>query len=315
MINTTAVQNLVSKLDPVWFKKKKESFEQEGLYDKATGKISDELPISESFQVADDKWEEHERYVKVDINFPSYCWDSFFYGSQSYSLDPETSGAVLPVDANEIAGKIIEVIYKDIEKFTDVHAINAVIEKVIESITQQAKQLQQIAGDEEYTAAINDFLSRAVNEINFEFTHIKNQLELRKVLGGTERKLTPEICSKIAAFKVNGKRLITNVEGPLDEGHALLQLLTPGSGNTSSMKIFIADWANKDVYYLLIKLESLLTSRFSIAGIEKKKALFLKTGKLFTQSLFNTFRSQKLEAYTSSDTNKSAIDALVTSLF
>jgi hypothetical protein len=222
MINTTAVQNLVSKLNPAWFNKKKETFQQEGLYDKVTGKIFEELPFNEAIQVASDKWRE------VDIDLIKYCWNSFFYGGLSYDLDPETSAAMLPVDSNEIANEIIEVIYRDIEKFTDVYAINAVIEKVIESVTQQARQLQQSTGDKEYTAVLNDFLSKVINEINREFAHIKNQLAL-KALGGIERKLTAEICSKIAAFKLNGKRLITNVEGPLDEGQALLQVLTPGS--------------------------------------------------------------------------------------
>lgn len=313
-MDTSAIRNLLSKLDYDWFKKKSDFFLKEGLYDKERKKILESFEETDYVQVDDDKWEDVEREIVVNIDLDKYCWNSFFYGSLSYGMNLDDMPPEFPIDAKDVADEVVEFINKKVEKFTDVTAINTVIEAAVEAVKNETTNLQKSVPVVEYSKALDYFVINTRKEISAEFQHIKEQLRLNKQSSSIDRKLTPEICTKIANFRLGNKKFITTVEGGLDEGAALLYLLNPKSDKKVGIKIRAEDWKNNDVYYLLSRLSDILTDRISFAAIEKKKTLLLKTGKFFTRSIFDAFKSQKLDAY-GSKPDKAAIDEQLAPLF
>lgn len=175
--------------------------------------------------------------------------------------------------------------------------------------------MKQDSNDPEYISFLDGFFLRVTQAIHSEFKYISRQIEFKKAYSNIERKLTPEICSKIALFKVDGNKLITNVQGPLnDKGQALFQLLTPGSVKTIPIKIRVEDWNNQDVYYLLKRLAEIFTDCTTVADIERKKMLFLKKQKLFVRNLYDKFKSANLDSYCLSNPRKVQIDDQLNSL-
>ena len=316
MIDTTVINQLVSKLNYEWFKKKNSFFLNEGLYNKSLEKIYDTMTETHNIRVGEDEWKEEENTIIVDVDLKKYCWSSFFHGSSVANgliSESEYMNGSFPVDSRDIANEIVTVINTYTEKFTDVNAIDIVINEFIDAAKAEVENLQISVADEIYKYVMDDFIINLRHEISEKFSHIKYQLNLTDSYVTFERKLTVEVCTQLANFKIRNKRLITSVDGGHDKGIALHYALTQKPGELSNIKLRIEDWANSDVYYLLSRLSDIITDRFSIADIERKKALYLKTGKLFDRNLFDNFKSQKIDTY--KDVNKSSIDSQLAALF
>lgn len=250
---------------------------------------------------------------------PKYCWYSFFYGSYGEQLlksEEDFNNLSYPIDGEDITDDILRIIYSSIAQYTDAKAIRIVIENVITIINQTANDLKNSGDDDdEYKKVLDAFIENSSKKINDKFLHVKEQIDLLNSSETLERKISLEVCPKIANIKVNNKKLITSVSGKVTVDDALFYLLNSNTEKKSNIKLIIEDWINKDVYYLLSRLSEIITDKFSIADIERKKVLYLKTGKLFSRKPFDTFRSQKLEIYKITSRNKHSIDSQLASLF
>lgn len=314
-LDTSPIRKLLSKLNHEWFKKKNYFFSREGLYDKAEKKIHASFDEVDYVQVDDEKWDDVKREIVVDIELNRYCWDSFFYGSMSYGMNSHDMFPEFPIDSKDVADEIIEFINKKVVKFTDVTAIDAVIRLVVEEIKNEVVKFQQSGYDEEYNKVLDEFFTNTRKEISNEFRHIKEQIRLKKSTDSLDRTLTPEICEKIANFRLGNKKLITSVESDYSIGDALFDLLGPKSAKKTPIKLRVEDWQNQDVYYLISRLSEILTDRVSIANIERKKTLFLRKGTLFARGTYDKFRTQSLDSYIAINPNKHTIDAQLEYLF
>lgn len=317
-MDTALVKNLVSKLNYEWFKEKSIFFLKEGLYNEEHGKIYDIITYSESIEDNEANFEEEIMDIVVDIDLAKYCWDSYFYGSNGEHLlnsESESIYKILPVDAIDISHEILWIINNYIEKFTDVKAIDIIIKKVMETMRGTVSELQKSTNDPSYIKVLNEFVVKSTSKINEDFHHIKQQIELRNSGVTLERNITKEICSKIANFRIGNKKLITSVSGELSMGEAIFYLLNSYGEKKTNIKLRIEDWLNNDVYYLIYRLSQIVTDNISIADIDHKKVLYLRTGKLFLSGTYDSFKSQKLEIYKSTNANKSSIDSQLASLF
>lgn len=309
-----SVENLVKKLSFEWFKKKNEFFLREGLYNPDLGRIHN------SFLERDDVkgGEEETRIITVDVDLNRYCWSCIFYGSDAArQFDDETlfNSNYYPIDSHDISTDIVTLIHKSTEKFIDIEAIDVFIKNVAQEAAQTIDRLKTTSTDSNYINALSDFLVKLREVLNDEFSHIKRQIKLKRSQNGVDRKLTVQICSRLANFRLNNKLFITNVDGPLDKANALLYLLSPTKDRLPNVKIWVEDWAKRDVYYLLSKLQDVVSPRFSMASIDGKNALRLKDNGLFDQGNYKKFKSADLPKYEAKNPNKAVIDDFFKTLF
>ena len=317
-MDITVIRDSILKLNSDWFEEKKIFFLKEGLYNKNYEKVFDTLSYSEIIVNEEGNYIEENYDIVLDIDLPKYCWYSFFYGSYGEQLlksEEDFYNLSYPIDGEDIADDILRIIYSSIAKFTDAKAIRIVIEKVITIINQTTNDLKNSSVDGEYKKVLDAFIENSSKKINAKFLHVTEQIDLLNSSETLERKISLEVCSKITNFKINNKKLITSVSGEVTVDDALFYLLNSNAEKKSNIKLIIEDWINNDVYYLISRLSEIITDKFSIADIERKKVLYLKTGKLFSRTSFDTFRSQKLEIYKITSRNKSSIDSQLASLF
>ena len=317
-MDNAKVKDLFLKLNYDWFGQKKIFFLKEGLYNKNYEKVFDTINYSEIIVDEEGNYREENYDIVLDIDLPKYCWYSFFYGSYGEQLlksEEDFYNLSYPIDGEEIGDDILRCIYSSIANFTDAKAIRIVIEKVITIINQTANDLKNSSDDEEYKKVLDVFIENSSKKINDKFLHVTEQIDLLNSSETLERKISIEVCSKIANFKINNKKFITSVSGELNVEEALFYLLNSETEKKSKIKLVVEDWINNDVYYLISRLSEIITDKFSIADIERKQGLYLKTGKQFSRIYFDPFKSQKLETYNITSRNKSSIDSQLTSLF
>lgn len=317
-MDNTKVKDLVLRLNYGWFEEKKIFFLKEGLYNKNNEKVFDTISSSEIIVDEDGNYIEENYNIVLDIDLPKYSWFSFFYGSYGEQLlksEEDFNNIGYPIDGEDIADDILRSIYLSILNFTDAKAIHIVIEKVITIINQTINDLKNSSDDEEYKKVLDVFIENSSKKIHDKFLHVTEQIDLLSSSETLERKINIEVCTKIANFKIKNKKLITSVSGEVTAAEALFYLLNSETEKKSNIRLVVEDWINNDVYYLISRLSEIITDRFSIADIERKKVLYLKTTKLFSRASFDTFRSQKLEIYKVTSPNKSSIDSQLSSLF
>lgn len=318
-MNTAAVTDLVSKLNYDWFKEKNLFFEKEAFYDKKYDKIDGILPRSDHYEDEKGNWVEVNRDIVLDIDLVKYCWSSFFNGSYAEGLlasESEYLSAKFPIDASDIARDILHIIHVYTEKFTDIKAIDVIIKEVIETIKQSVNDLQKSVKNDVYKKVLNDFVVNTKNEISKKFSHIKQQINLINLPDTIERKLTKEICSKIAKFRLGGKDLVTHFEGKISMEEAFFSILNPYQKKLPNVDIYVQSWGIQDVYYLLFKLWEIIPANFSFVDIERKKSLNLKLGGLFKANNYEKFKSKNLQSYIKRHPDRvSEIDSQLASLF
>ena len=221
----------ILKLDYKWFNQKKENFLNETLYDSDAKRVTGLIPFKEYVKgVFDD---DVLKFVdeKVDYDLLGYCMSGniisiCFFQKELYNntiFHPSDSNlyevriSKLPADTNDVTNSIIETVEKNIS-YSDVKATDAYIKKVIITVEQAIKDIPEYFSDNEYKAVLNDFFVNTKERITEEFSYIKEQIDLINSPDRLERKLTAEICSKIANFRLTNMKLITSVRGSLDEG-------------------------------------------------------------------------------------------------
>ncbi len=309
---------MVLKLDFEWFNQKKQFFLKEGLFNKGYGKVYDTINYNESIVDEEGHIIEETTEIVLDIDLTEYCWSGYFYGSTEEQLIRSESSYInhnFPIDGEEIVDDILQVISSSIEKFTDAKAINIVIEQVLSTMKQTISGLIVLTADEEYIQFLQDFIERSLKKIDEKYLHIKNQINLLKANCSLERKISIELCAKIANFKIKNKKFITGVSDGYSVEDMLFYLFNSNAEKRLNVKLTIEDWQNKDAYYLISKLSEIITDNLSIADMERKKVLYLKTGKLFDRTSFDSFKSQKLEIYKTTDLNRALIDNQLATLF
>jgi len=274
------IRNQVLKLDYDWFKSKELFFAAGSMLAKAK-----------------------DIHFNKDVDLAAYCWKN----------EIESIISIGPT-GYAIANSIVYIINNHIKRYSDVYAIQLIIQKVFEVIDKEAANLNR-SGNTNYKTVLSFFVENTRNLISQKFTHIQEQIGLTKALVPFERKLTVEICAKIGNFRINNKKLISSVEGTTDEGEALFYLLNLPLDKKSKVIIGVEDWKTYDVYYLLSKLFDIVTDRITPAGIEEKEAFYLKNGRLFSRQAFDTFKSQKLSRYIDVSKNKSSIDTQLRTIF
>ena len=274
------IRNEVLKLNYDWFKSKKALFRAGSMLAKAK-----------------------DIHFNKDVDLAAYCWKN----------EIESIISIGPT-GYAIANSIVYIINNHIKRYSDVYAIQLIIQKVFEVIDKEAANLNR-SGNTNYKTVLSFFVENTRNLISQKFTHIQEQIGLTKALVPFERKLTVEICAKIGNFRINNKKLISSVEGTTDEGEALFFLLNLPLDKKSKVIIGVEDWKTYDVYYLLSKLFDIVTDRITPAGIEEKEAFYLKNGRLFSRQAFDTFKSQKLSRYIDVSKNKSSIDTQLRTIF
>lgn len=309
-MDTTAVNDIISKLDYDWFKKKNDFFLKEGLYNDSLKKIHAIITQTESLNIDEGNSEEFEKGIEVDIDLKQYCWNSFFYGSsaeQTLTSDEEYWFAQFPFDAGDAADAVINFIDEYTKNFTAPLAFDKVITNVKEAVKKTIEDLQSSINDDMYKQILTYIRQNIDDEISEEYNHIKLQIDLIDSSATDRRHLNEATCSKIANFKLGSKKFITLIKGELNEGAALFNLLNPQSIKIPGVKISVEEWTNQDVYYLISRLPEIFDNKFSIASIERKRVLHLKTNRPFERRLFDSFKSQKAKDY-ASHPNKTSID-------
>jgi hypothetical protein len=242
-------------------------------------------------------------HFNKDVDLAAYCWNNDI-GSM-ISIEPT---------GYAIANSIVFIINNHIKRYSDVYAIQLIIQKVFEVIDEEAASLIR-SGNTNYKTVLNFFVDNTKTLISQKFSHIKEQVALTKAFAAFDRKLTPEICAKIANFRINNQKLITSVPKGTSEGEALFYLLSSPVGEKSKITLRVDDWINNDVFYLFLKLSENVTDLNTPTEIEAKKALYLKKPTLFTSSAFRTFKSQKLPVYIDKSKHKSLIDTQLRTIF
>ena len=225
-------------------------------------------------------------------------------------------------DISQLKNLVVEAEYYQVETefdlaktekfkiFSNARYVGSLDEQIVFNTAAKNNVQRKISG---FIQVWLDGIDELIRKIEFlEFSKISS---LFNTPASIEKKLTEDICAKIAIIKLGNKKLVSYIIGNENAGAALFYLLNVDAKPISSTKIMIEDWTNLDVYYLFSKLSDIITDKFSIAEIEKKKILYLKTGNLFYANLFYTFKVQKLPKYQEKNPNKQLIDAQLSSIF
>jgi len=292
------IDDQIQRLNYEWFLRKREFFIREPLYVEKLNRIKDTLTNTETVFNGED-FVDFEKVINIDIDLEHYCWNSHFEGStlKAVLLDEQlVKTLALPVDGNEICAELIEKIKLDTLLYSDATAINQYLTLVKKQIPNTISKLTSPYNDIPYNDTLNLFLKNTEDIINNKFTHIYEQIELISANKDYRASLTLEKCNELANVKINENRFITDT-GDIERGAALFYLLDDDSVAPKDLKIRIEDWADRDVYYLLHRLQQLFKVNFTPAGLEQRRILYMKTNKPFKQSGYNTFKSQKIKTY------------------
>ena len=131
----------------------------------------------------------------------------------------------------------------------------------------------------------------------------------------SEKYLSIENCKAIANFKLGEKKLISNVLPNDKEGEVLFSLLNSKEKIIPGAKLYVSDWENKDVYYLLDKINKDVTDSLNFSKITRKNILVLIDSATFDHNSFFKWRRRAKDTYISTNPNKATIDKQIALLF
>jgi hypothetical protein len=312
------VHEQIFRLDQKWFDLKLANFKSETFINEDKTRIQHNIKWVNSYMGDDfDDIYDEEEEINIDIDFAKYSWNSDFPDSNSRTMGDEQSQDQnmddFALSSSNICWNLIELINSQIKNFTDCRAINTIIVYVGDIVITEVQKMKELCISDEYKHTLDFFIDKFRNELRINFSHILRQL---KIIGSIEfeKELTVEICSKIVEFKLgtNNRKFISSATGE-SKGASLLYLLSENPKSDSKIKIFIDDWCNQDVYYLINRLNQIYPEQFKISWIEEKKSLYLKSDKLFERTGFDNFRSNKLSSYLN-NSNRTQIETQLSKL-
>jgi hypothetical protein len=308
----------IVRLNQKWFDLKLVNFKSETFINKDKTRIQHNIKQVNSYTGDDfeDIYEEEEE-INIDIDFAKYSWNSDFPDSNSRIMGDEQSNNQnmddFALSSSNICWNLIELIESQIKNFTDCSAINTIIVYVRDIVISEVQKMEELCISEEYKNTLDFFIDKFRDELRINFSHILRQL---KIIGSIEyeKELTIEICSKIVEFKIgnNNRKFISSATGQ-SKGASLLYLLSENPKTDAKIKIYIDDWGNQDVYYLINRLNQIYPEQFKISWIEDKKSLYLKSGNMFERTGFDNFRSNRLSSYLN-NSNRAQIEIQLSKL-
>lgn len=285
-----SIQKIIGKLNFEWFKSKKLEFETNKFILKVKNPSEPLL---------------------VD-NLIEYCWGRYY---SELSESSQTDWIMYEIDAVVISKEVLNHVKLITNKYSNINAINTIIHSTIEAVSVSVLDLKNTNSNQEYHLVLENFHQNTIEIVNKEFKHIDEQFQITDNINTVDRKLTIEICSKIANFKLNNKKLITGVKPDKKEGEILFYLLKSEEKVIPDAYLSIEDWANQDFYYLLQILISSFSDKIILEDIERKNVLHLKHSLPFKANKLSKFRTEKLEFYKETNKNKYQIESQFTSLF
>jgi len=305
-MDTSVIKDLIFNLNNKWFEDKKSFFELEMM-----------IWLNKNEEMED----------LGDYSFINYCWHSVienYIPNNEEKYKPEH--LKLAVDAEDIAHKIVSLIDKEIQKKSHISIKYNIISTSIVSIKSIVRNLIDTSTNDQHKVVLGNFLINIENIINKKFSEIKVEADELSQLIQDDRKLTIEMCTKIANFKLGKRKLVTHVrmkktkvklteKDGLTEGEALFEIFNPEDTDLPQTDVFMESWNTSDIYLLLNELESFFYGVFSLKIVDEKFSLLYEESDYFVLANFRSWHSQKKETYLKRYPKKlSEIQELVSSL-